>query len=232
VRLHVNGVRELAEVTVFKNGRIWRSTRSDAANATIANRFAVPRLIVRLPVRVKPAATWSLTVKGAAADPGAKSPLRFELLDDRRGGGREGEAAGWSLDGEAATFAWPAGVGATATTSEQLLHVRGIAISGNGATAAVAGGELTLTTPEGTTTIPIAELLAHPRPLPTPAGECTLRLDAGDAAIDLSKGLGAREFDGEWEETRTRPGTSWYYARGIQVDGEMAWSSPIFVSHE
>lgn len=34
------------------------------------------------------------------------------------------------------------------------------------------------------------------------------------------------------EDTQTKPGTSWYYARILQQDGNIAWSSPVWVTVE
>ena len=46
---------------------------------------------------------------------------------------------------------------------------------------------------------------------------------------------GAETFDGVFallliEDPEPRVGTSWYYARVLQKDGNMAWSSPVWVS--
>jgi hypothetical protein len=46
----------------------------------------------------------------------------------------------------------------------------------------------------------------------------------------VKKGLGTREFTGEWEDAELKPGAACYYARIVQVDGEMAWSSAVFVT--
>ena len=39
----------------------------------------------------------------------------------------------------------------------------------------------------------------------------------------------AREFSLVFQDARVRPGGSYYYVRVIQVDDQMAWSSPIWV---
>jgi len=51
-----------------------------------------------------------------------------------------------------------------------------------------------------------------------------------DAAIDLARTLGTRELAQEWRDESLAPGDHWYYARIVQADGEIAWSSPLFVS--
>jgi hypothetical protein len=35
-----------------------------------------------------------------------------------------------------------------------------------------------------------------------------------------------------WKDTKPSPGTHWYYAKVVQEDGNMAWSSPVWVSVE
>jgi hypothetical protein len=46
-------------------------------------------------------------------------------------------------------------------------------------------------------------------------------------AIGALLGLGMREVDLEF--TDETPAAAFYYARVFQVDGELAWSSPIWV---
>ncbi len=43
-------------------------------------------------------------------------------------------------------------------------------------------------------------------------------------------GLGSQEFAAEWEDGSPAEPYAWYYARIIQMDGQMAWSSPVFVT--
>ena len=47
-------------------------------------------------------------------------------------------------------------------------------------------------------------------------------------AVGALLGLGARELDLAFDDESSAP--AFYYARAIQVDGEMAWSSPIWVT--
>ena len=46
-------------------------------------------------------------------------------------------------------------------------------------------------------------------------------------AVGALLGLGVRELDVEFEDGSAAP--AFYYARVFQVDGELAWSSPIWV---
>ncbi len=48
-------------------------------------------------------------------------------------------------------------------------------------------------------------------------------------AVGALLGLGARELDVTFDDVDA-PGAAFYYARVFQVDGEMAWSSPIWVT--
>ena len=64
-------------------------------------------------------------------------------------------------------------------------------------------------------------------------GELTLQ-----TAVGALLGLGVRALDVQFEEGdfddgdfdgEPSPGPTFYYARAFQVDGELAWSSPIWV---
>ena len=46
----------------------------------------------------------------------------------------------------------------------------------------------------------------------------------------LSKSPGGAEFELRYQDNETQPGESYYYVRVIQKDGQMAWSSPIWVT--
>ena len=46
----------------------------------------------------------------------------------------------------------------------------------------------------------------------------------------LSKSPGTADFDLTYEDDDAQPGESYYYVRAIQKDGQMAWSSPIWVT--
>ena len=51
--------------------------------------------------------------------------------------------------------------------------------------------------------------------------------DAED--FDLTQTLGNREVRTSFRDT-LRGKSTWYYARGIQANGEVVWSSPVFVT--
>ena len=48
--------------------------------------------------------------------------------------------------------------------------------------------------------------------------------------VAWSHEVGTRELTREWSDAGPRTRDAWYYARIVQADGEMAWSSPIFVT--
>jgi hypothetical protein len=227
VRVHVRGTAELAEVVVFRNGRAWRGTRVEGVKS--ANRLAPARLVLRLPGGTRaPASAFTLSLRASRG--------RFEALEDRRAGAAAGPAAGWSLAAAEAVFTWPEGLEPAAGAAEHPLHVRGAeeatfeldartATPGAGpGDAAGTGGAKARAT--------FAELLARPLVLDAPGGECALLLDPGDSVVELEKGLGVRELTEEWVDEDPPAGDSWYYVRMIQTDGEIAWSSPVFVTRE
>ncbi|MCX6618176.1 MAG: hypothetical protein NTZ98_19045 [Acidobacteria bacterium] len=48
----------------------------------------------------------------------------------------------------------------------------------------------------------------------------------------LSKSPGTADFDLTYQDAEAQPGEAYYYLRVIQKDGQMAWSSPIWVTHK
>jgi hypothetical protein len=79
--------------------------------------------------------------------------------------------------------------------------------------------------------ITLGALLAEPLSGESPLGpwRCSAK-EAFDAAVDLMRTLGTRDLTQEWRDESLSPGDHWYYARIVQSDGELAWSSPLFVT--
>jgi hypothetical protein len=79
-----------------------------------------------------------------------------------------------------------------------------------------------------TTEVALRDLLAHPVHEVAGGDEPGhLRLQPGVGGLS---GLGASSLDLTWTDPAPREGVaSFYYVRVFQVDGEMAWSSPIWV---
>jgi hypothetical protein len=217
VSLHVVGTTDLVDVVVFKNGRIWKSFGRDP-DAAPATDLAPSRLVVELPARAAaPSEPWKLEVKAPK--------VAFEKLVDRRGFARRREAPSWSFSESAATLTWPAGFEPKPFSDEFALHARGPADAlftfQPSASASDSSAAVTAT---------FAELRAKPLELEAPGGKCRISIEAKDAVVDLTKTLGQRELTAEWDDPELRVGDSWYYVRMIQQDGEMAWSSPLFVT--
>ena len=43
---------------------------------------------------------------------------------------------------------------------------------------------------------------------------------------------GRKEFEYEYVDRAPKPGVNWYYVRLIQQDGNLAWSSPVWVRRD
>jgi hypothetical protein len=210
IQLHALGAAELADVVVFRNGRVFQQT---GRASEVANRFAPVRLVLELPVGgISPDGDWSLAVSCDGASFGT-------LVDQRVFTRRHDATPGWSAEGSTATFRLPAGFEVRPPSADHPIHLH-----------APPGSKISVTTPSGQITRDGSELLTEPLRGAAPGGELVLALELGDASIRLEPGLGVKEFTGEWEDPDVRTGISWYYARIVQVDGEMAWSSPVFVT--
>jgi len=81
----------------------------------------------------------------------------------------------------------------------------------------------TVATAQGGLTLPLAELAGRVVEVPTGSAS-RLRLQPGVGGL---VGLGSSEHRLGWTDRTVEP--AWYYARVFQTDGEMAWSSPVWV---
>jgi len=210
LKLVARGAAELADVVVFRNGELFRSLRTKSG---VANPFTPLRLVARVgPAGAASPPSFTLRVRAQGAS--------FDPVDDLRRSGEKKTTPRWSAKGEEALFTFPEGAARAAFSLDYPIHF-----------FAPADAPITVTTPDGEKTLTCGELLDHPVVGSAAGGAaCTLSLVPSDAVVDLEHGLGTREFTGEWEDSELRAGTSYYYARVIQVDGEMAWSSPVFVT--
>jgi len=52
-----------------------------------------------------------------------------------------------------------------------------------------------------------------------------------DAAYVYKTAPGSRDAEFEYRDTSAGPGQHWYYVRVEQANGELAWSSPIWVKY-
>ena len=212
IALTALGGAELADVVVFKDGRVFAAAgRSRAA----ANTLAPQRLVARLTLPSGASTqSWSLAVRAELG--------RFATHARRRESGEPAVEPAWSAHGGAAVLEIPAGFAAQAPSIDLPIHY-----------FAADSGSFTVTAPDGEQATGAGELVERPLAGRGPDGfGWSLALDPSDAVVDLGAGLGTREFRGEWEDPDAAPGPSWYYARIVQVDGEIAWSSPIFVTRK
>ena len=212
IALTVRGTKELVDVAIFRNGRVFRSLR-EAAGAPMTT-LAPMRIVARLAANRGPCADdWSLTLD---CREGAFSSLIEPISTARR---RSAKRPQWDARGNRAELLIPAGC-ETGRSANHPVHL-----------AALGDAKLTLKVGGTTSTLTVAELVAESRTISVPGlGDLTLGVDMSDAAVDLAKTLGQREMTLQWEDPSARENAVWYYARLIQTDGEMAWSSPIFVS--
>lgn len=59
-------------------------------------------------------------------------------------------------------------------------------------------------------------------------GQTATFAGVGTEPVEREPGMGPESAE-EWVDATCEPGAHWYYLRVIQRDGEMAWSSPVFV---
>ncbi len=216
--LHARAANELADVTIFKDGRVFQSLRQ---GTTLSQRLAPLRLVAKVAAgSAKRSSDATVHVSAAPAADGSVEANFGTLTELRHTAPKRGVAPSpsWSLDAGVATWRWPAGFAAAA---EQRAPLHGWAL-----------GSATLIVKFGATTTRVTaqELFATPLRLALDdGGEVVLSIEAEDATLDLTRTLGTRELTREWDDAAPVSGRSWYYARLVTADGEMAWSSPIFV---
>jgi hypothetical protein len=215
IQVVARGVRELADVVVFRNGHVFQSLRSGAG---LGNALTPVRVVVKLtPSPAKPDSDWFVRVK---LDAKPDERVHFEELVDHRPAVRRAESAPkWSSKDREANFDVPSDFEVKPAATEYPIHL-----------VVPPDCKLTIRTPDATRTVTLDELVTAPFTGVAPnGGKYSVRLDYGDGVVDLGKSLGTKEFTGEWEDSSPRKGPTWYYVRIVQVDGEMAWSSPVFV---
>jgi hypothetical protein len=222
-RIHakVHGAAPLAEVTIFKDGRAWRTAgrHPPAAGAKVEASLEIAVDGVEPP----PKELWRLRVSGAEVV--FKPSLRLRYADPTTIGG----APHWRTGEGDGVFAWPAGgrepllpdlarIGLVAPRDAKLTITQLHADEEEHG----AGGEITTS---------LADLIAHGVSGQGIRGAWRLTAHlAADQDVDLGHGLGVADFEQEWSEESAPAQRSWYYLRAIQSDGELAWSSPIYVA--
>jgi hypothetical protein len=212
LHVKVRGAADLAEVVVFRDSRVLFALGRPAAS-----RDGTIELSLRLDLKLNPKSGGDWTLELAA--PGC------EL--ERRGGSKAFHRQHpnppypkWRPDDASASFIWPGTFDPDEVDHQYRLNVRGRS-----------DAKVTLKWDEQTREMALAELLERRIEGVTPRGPFEITAtEPPDAQIDLSHGLAVREVEHEWTDPSAGPGAHWYYARAIQADGEMVWSSPIFVT--
>jgi hypothetical protein len=234
VHLMLRGVRELADVVVFRNGAPWRtvgrsSPPTDASiDATLT--FDAPDAHERRGANASRAPFW-LRVRATAGEFAATGELPLFARDQV-----PGELPAWKVAPHAARFAWAAGYDGYWEPALARVRLRGPA---DDPIAIEVGAGPDDAAPTLTKTTTLRELVGAAVHGDSPLGAWELRAHDsfdGPLASQRARGdgalhsLGTRDFEQEWSDDAPPPGRSWYYARAVQVDGEMAWSSPIYVT--
>jgi hypothetical protein len=237
VRLKLRGVRELADVVVFRNGVPWRvvGRAEPAANASVERTltFDAPNAKESLAGNAANAARlpfW-VRVRAAACDfesAGEVPPFARAML--------QGELPAWKVAPHEAVFTWAAGYDGYWEKALARVRLRGPA---DDSVTIEAGTGPADTAPAFTKTAALRDVAGKVARGDSPLGAWELdardsfdgplssQRSAGDGALHS---LGTRDFEQEWSDEEPPPGRAWYYARTVQVDGETAWSSPVYVT--
>jgi hypothetical protein len=228
--LRVRGAKELAEVIVFRNGEPWQVLgRGPPDGPEAAARPAEVTLQLELARPTAPrAADWTVRVEPLAAGAVTMKPW-FELpryaRDDLGPDRPEWKAAAGGV-----SHLWKGSYAGHWEPIYSRLRLSGPRDAKVRLVAEASDGS-----PGQQVELSLGELASGKARVggDSPLGAWTISCkESFDAAVDLSKGLGVRELTKEWTDDALPAGTTWYYARLIQVDGEMAWSSPIWVTRK
>ncbi len=238
VAVKARGSAELCELIVFRDGAPWRVIGRDGAGAALSPTRAT-QLTLQLeltPPKSARALDWRLQFSADAAGGITMKPW-FELpgyARDDLGPDRPQ----WRVKEGVATYLWKKSYANFWEPSHSRLRLdgpRGAKVKveakavGEGASEAAsqASGGVVLRE------VPLADLLAGDVAGESPLGAWRLSArESFDAALDLTRTLGTRELAQEWRDEALAPGDHWYYARIVQADGEIAWSSPLFVARK
>ena len=201
--LRVHSDVELAEVQVFKNGR------PIFGRGQQRGRVVPEESILTLQWWNRPTTPhWRFRIEASEG--------RFEPVNERN---LERERNRWEQESERVITGEEENDG---TISSPLKRFRYIG---------PADAVLSVTVAGTTYQTSVRELVRGPLRAAHQRSRWVLRLvDAGNEVVELAPhGLGA-EFEHQFEDRSYRPGQrAWYYARAIRCDGEIGWSSPIFI---
>ena len=234
VRLKVRGVRELADVVVFRDGVPWRvvGRTAPAVNGPIERTLTFDAPNAKETLQANPARLpfW-VRVRAPACEFEAASevPLFARSM-------LQGDLPVWKVASHEATFTWAAGYDGYWEKALARVRLRGPA---DDRVTIEAGTGPADTAPSFTKTTALRDVAGKVARGDSPLGVWELQgRDSFDGPLSIERAagggalrsLGTRDFEQEWSDDEPSPGRAWYYARTVQVDGETAWSSPIYVT--
>lgn len=237
VTVKARGTRELCELIVFRDGAPWQVVGRAPAGSAAPPTTELTLQLELTPPKAARDLDWRVTV-AAPVETGVTMKPWFELpgyARDDLGPDRPQ----WRVKEGTASWLWKKSYANLWEPSHSRLRLSGprdarLTIEaravGEGAAAAVATGTAAAPTQRD---IALGELLRSPIAGDSPLGPWQLTAsESFDAAINLARTLGTRELAQEWRDDALAPGDHWYYARIVQADGEIAWSSPLFVTRK
>ncbi len=208
--LDVLGTEEIAEAVVFRNGEeIWQWGRPTALPEEPRSYTLEVRFERR---RNRPLSQdFQLEVR---TDHGT-----FQPFGSRRWPSTSSGDPGWApREDDHVVWIHPAPY-----RGEVHPHQRKVRVTQRGAQ------QIIVTVADALHTVSLEKLRRKPLRIRDPAYTLTVGLyGALDCSVDPARGTGDQEIHETWTDDPP-PGSSWYYARIIQTNTEMAWSSPLFV---
>jgi hypothetical protein len=221
IRVKVRGADELAEVVVHRDGAPLFALGRKLKQAEDATELS--KRMVDVAIRLE-----------LTQDPKAGDDWRLKLNAPGCQLERNGSSAGlhryhpnppyphWRTNDDVATFVWPSSFAPDDVDHQYRLDLRGPLDT-----------PLDFASEAQSFQIVLGSLIDRPVQGTSPRG--WFRISATlppDGQLDLSTGLGTREVEQEWSDEKVAAGRHWYYVRAIQKDGEIVWSSPIFVTRK
>ncbi len=209
LRLHARTVRPIKDIVLFRDGKPWRTLGRPVTPAMVE-----ATLDFELPFGdAPPRSEFVLTID---APNGRFFPwpagVRIRPNPDQT-------QPRFDSEGERLTLTWPKGF---RSHDRDGWRVR---------LRAARNAPLTIKARNDSRDISLAQLFLQPYSGSARDASWTIHAyERHDLHVQENPGLGVNEITQEWTDDELHPGSAAYYARVIQDDGEMAWSSPIYVT--